>query len=88
MEGCVMKNAQSRSSRRKLRRSNYGVTHAFELWHNYVKLLEDKKATLQDFDGALDLQCVEMASQSSLMLSKLEGDDVTIFCDDVTVADL
>ncbi|GJW23026.1 photosystem II CP47 chlorophyll apoprotein [Tanacetum coccineum] len=45
----------------------------------------DKNATLQDFDGALDLQCVETASQFPLMLSKLEGNDVTIFYDDVKV---
>ncbi|GJY97206.1 hypothetical protein Tco_0514116 [Tanacetum coccineum] len=49
---------------------------------------QDKDATLQDFDGALDLQCVETASQFLLTPSKLEGDDVMIFCDDVTVADL
>ncbi|GJU30549.1 hypothetical protein Tco_1174138 [Tanacetum coccineum] len=56
-------------------------------WARFGKK-RDKKTTLQDFDGALDLQCVEKASQSSLTLSKLEGDDVIIFCDDVTVADL
>ncbi|GJY55085.1 hypothetical protein Tco_0446749 [Tanacetum coccineum] len=48
----------------------------------------DKNATLQDFDGAWDLQCVETASRFLLTPSKLEGDDVTIICDDVTVADL
>ncbi|GJY46925.1 hypothetical protein Tco_0435988 [Tanacetum coccineum] len=36
------------------------------------------------FDEALDLQCVEMASQPSLMSSMIEGNDVTTICDDVT----
>ncbi|GJR39640.1 hypothetical protein Tco_1215324 [Tanacetum coccineum] len=44
---------------------------------------KDKNATLQDFDEALDLQCVETASQSPLNQSKIQGDDVITFCDDV-----
>ncbi|GJT83719.1 hypothetical protein Tco_1058061 [Tanacetum coccineum] len=48
----------------------------------------DEDATLQDFNATLDLQCVKTASQFLLMLSKLEGDDVMIICDDVTIADL
>ncbi|GJX49534.1 hypothetical protein Tco_0276379 [Tanacetum coccineum] len=49
---------------------------------------EDKNATLQDFDEALDLQYVETASQSLLTPSMIEGDGVTTICDDVKVADL
>ncbi|GJU98536.1 ribosomal protein L7Ae/L30e/S12e/Gadd45 [Tanacetum coccineum] len=49
---------------------------------------QDKNATLYDFDQALDLQFVETAPQSSLTPSIFQGDDVTIFCDDVNVADL
>nr|GEW77495.1 hypothetical protein [Tanacetum cinerariifolium] len=48
----------------------------------------DEDTTLQDFDGACNLQCMEMASQFLLTPSKLEGDDVTISSDAVTVADL
>ncbi|GJX47150.1 hypothetical protein Tco_0272340 [Tanacetum coccineum] len=48
----------------------------------------DKDTTLQDFDGALNLQCMETASRFSLTSSKLEGYNVTIFSDVVTVADL
>nr|GEU28979.1 zinc finger, CCHC-type [Tanacetum cinerariifolium] len=39
----------------------------------------DKDTTLQDFDGALDLQYVETASRFLLKPSKLKGDDVMIF---------
>nr|GEV06398.1 hypothetical protein [Tanacetum cinerariifolium] len=56
-------------------------------WAQFEKK-HDKDATLQDFDRALDLQCVETASQFPLTSSKLECDDVTIIYDDVTVADL
>ncbi|GJY53270.1 hypothetical protein Tco_0444934 [Tanacetum coccineum] len=56
-------------------------------WAQFRKK-QDKKETLQDFNGALDLQCVKTALQFPLTPSKLEGDDVTIICDDVTVADL
>nr|GEU49943.1 reverse transcriptase domain-containing protein [Tanacetum cinerariifolium] len=47
-----------------------------------------KDTTLQDFDGALDLQWVETASRFLSMLLKLEGDDIAIFFDAVTIADL
>ncbi|GJS78679.1 hypothetical protein Tco_0728560 [Tanacetum coccineum] len=53
-----------------------------------LKKKRDKDTTLQDFDGALDLKCVETASRFLLTPSKLEGDDVTIFSDAVTIADL
>ncbi|GKF94158.1 hypothetical protein Tco_0283858, partial [Tanacetum coccineum] len=33
-------------------------------WARFGKK-RDKKATLQDFNGALDLQCIKMASQIS-----------------------
>ncbi|GJT99739.1 hypothetical protein Tco_1110078 [Tanacetum coccineum] len=56
-------------------------------WARFGKK-QDNNATLQDFDEALDLQCVETASQSSLTSSMIEGDDVTTICDDVKVADL
>ncbi|GJY98643.1 hypothetical protein Tco_0516073 [Tanacetum coccineum] len=49
---------------------------------------QDKNETQQDFDGDLDLLCVETALQFHLTPSKFEGNDVTIICDDVTVADL
>ncbi|GJV50409.1 hypothetical protein Tco_1440621 [Tanacetum coccineum] len=48
----------------------------------------DKDTTLQDLDGALDLQGMETASRFLSTPSKLEGDDFTILSDDVTVADL
>ncbi|GKA22077.1 hypothetical protein Tco_0708039, partial [Tanacetum coccineum] len=48
----------------------------------------DEDTTLQDFDGAWNLQCVETASQCFLTPSKLEGDDVMISSDAVTVVDL
>nr|GEV49073.1 hypothetical protein [Tanacetum cinerariifolium] len=57
------------------------------IWAQFGKK-QDKNATLQDFDEALDLQCVETVSQSSMMLSMIEGDDVTTICEDVKVADL
>ncbi|GJW65072.1 retrovirus-related pol polyprotein from transposon RE1 [Tanacetum coccineum] len=41
----------------------------------------DEDTTLQDFDGAWNLQCVETASQCFLTPSKLEGDDVMISSD-------
>ncbi|GJU97640.1 hypothetical protein Tco_1326911 [Tanacetum coccineum] len=56
-------------------------------WAQFGKK-QDKNATLQDFDEALDLQCVETVSQSPLTLSKIQGDDVTTFCDYVKVANL
>ncbi|GJZ82944.1 hypothetical protein Tco_0648117, partial [Tanacetum coccineum] len=56
-------------------------------WDQFGKR-QDKKPTLQDFDGALDLQYVDTVSQFPLTPSKLEGDDVIIICDDITVADL
>ncbi|GKB32081.1 hypothetical protein Tco_0871482 [Tanacetum coccineum] len=56
-------------------------------WAQFGKK-RDKNATLQDFDEALDLQCVVTASQSPLTPSKIEGDDITTICDDVKVADL
>ncbi|GKE05752.1 hypothetical protein Tco_1397770 [Tanacetum coccineum] len=51
-------------------------------WAQFGKK-RDKNATLQDFDEALDLQCVVTASQSPLTPSKIEGDDITTICDDV-----
>ncbi|GJX19293.1 hypothetical protein Tco_0221970 [Tanacetum coccineum] len=56
-------------------------------WAQFGKK-RDKNATLQDFDEALDLQCVETVSQSSLTPSMIEGDDVTTICDGVKVASL
>nr|GEV60847.1 hypothetical protein [Tanacetum cinerariifolium] len=53
-----------------------------------LKKKRDKKATLQEFDGALDLQFVETTSRFPMTSSKLEGDDATIIYDDVTIADL
>nr|GEW85822.1 ribonuclease H-like domain-containing protein [Tanacetum cinerariifolium] len=57
------------------------------IWAQFGKK-QDKNATLQDFDEALNLQCVETASQSSLTSSMIESDNVTTICDDVNVADL
>ncbi|GJT30829.1 hypothetical protein Tco_0911104 [Tanacetum coccineum] len=57
------------------------------IWARFRKK-RDKNSTLQDFDRALDLQCVETASQFPLTPSKLEGDDITVFYDDFMVADL
>ncbi|GJU17381.1 hypothetical protein Tco_1145347 [Tanacetum coccineum] len=51
-------------------------------WAQFGKK-QDKNATLQDFDEALDLQCVETASKSHLTPSKIKADDVTTICDDV-----
>ncbi|GJQ92903.1 hypothetical protein Tco_0004042 [Tanacetum coccineum] len=42
----------------------------------------------QSFPAKVEIVCVEMASRFLLTSSKLEGDDVTVFCDDVTIADL
>ncbi|GKA89245.1 hypothetical protein Tco_0811057 [Tanacetum coccineum] len=56
-------------------------------WAQFGKK-QDKNATLQDFDEALDLQCVETASKSHLTPSKIKADDVTTICDDVKVSDL
>ncbi|GKC71994.1 hypothetical protein Tco_1117877, partial [Tanacetum coccineum] len=53
-----------------------------------LKKKQDEDTTLQDPDGAWNLQCVETASQFLLTLSKLEGNDVMIFSDAVTVVDL
>nr|GEW74962.1 hypothetical protein [Tanacetum cinerariifolium] len=57
------------------------------IWAQFGKK-QDKNTTLQDFNEALNLQCVETASQSSLALSMIEGDNVTTICEDVKVADL
>nr|GEY03215.1 hypothetical protein [Tanacetum cinerariifolium] len=57
------------------------------IWAQFGKK-QDKNATLQDFDEALNLECVETASQSSMTSSMIEGDNVTTICDDVKVADL
>ncbi|GJZ03573.1 hypothetical protein Tco_0536848 [Tanacetum coccineum] len=43
-----------------------------------LKKKQDKKATLQDLEGALDLQCMETALRFPLTPSKLVGDDVTV----------
>ncbi|GJX75146.1 hypothetical protein Tco_0313741 [Tanacetum coccineum] len=48
----------------------------------------DKDTTLHDLDGALDLQGMETASRFLSTSSKLEGDDITILSDAVTVFDL
>ncbi|GJT79371.1 hypothetical protein Tco_1053713 [Tanacetum coccineum] len=48
----------------------------------------DKNETLQEFDQAMDLQCVETVSGFPLTPSKFQGDDVTTFGDEVKVADL
>nr|GEU58732.1 MAK10-like protein [Tanacetum cinerariifolium] len=48
----------------------------------------DEDTTLQDFDRAMDLQCVETASQFLLTPSKFEGDDIAIFFNAVSLADL
>ncbi|GKC89049.1 hypothetical protein Tco_1149698 [Tanacetum coccineum] len=91
------------SSPNRVSHGRHGLARSglFRIAHAFTKHLEeehmtwaqfgkkrDKKTTLQDFDEALDLQCVETASKSPLTPSKLEGDDVIIICDDVTVADL
>ncbi|GJS16905.1 hypothetical protein Tco_0411377 [Tanacetum coccineum] len=54
----------------------------------HLEKKRDEDTTLQDFDGAWSLHCVEMTSQFHLTPSHLEGDDVTIFGDVVAIADL
>ncbi|GJW91587.1 hypothetical protein Tco_0169140 [Tanacetum coccineum] len=56
-------------------------------WAQFGKK-QDKNATLQDFDEALDLHYVETASQSPLTPSMIEGDDVTTISNDVKVEEL
>ncbi|GJV36847.1 hypothetical protein Tco_1409324 [Tanacetum coccineum] len=56
-------------------------------WAQFRKK-RDKKATLQDFDGALDYSAWRRRHKSPLTPSKLEGYEVTIICDDVTIANL
>ncbi|GJR15935.1 hypothetical protein Tco_0798587 [Tanacetum coccineum] len=80
----------------KGRRTTFGkyLKEEHVTWAQFRKK-RDKKATLQDFDGALDYSAWRRRHKSPLTPSKLEGyevtiicDDVIIICDDVTIANL